>query len=159
VSNTWNVKEAEEFEQKSKQFKCSNCDKVYKYEKALLNHLAAKHKEKTIQIAETPRIEPKNEKEVEDHVNNYSRSLLTYNLFLRTINDCTREGDGERLLECYKFSLLFFKCFGHAKYAYTLLKLLHRIRLEPRSAFELIWNRFIKYKRQERPEYIKRSSP
>eukprot|EP00111_Clytia_hemisphaerica_P009268 TCONS_00027225-protein len=62
---------------------------------------------------------------------------------LRNINDCIREGDGERLMECYKFALLYFRCFGHTKYAYTVLKLFYRIKYQPEAAFRLIWSRFI----------------
>ena len=82
-------------------------------------------------------------------VHNYDRhaiskpALLTIHLLLRDVNDCIREGNGERLLECYKVALLYFKCYGHTKYAYTILKLLFRIKIQPHSAFQLIWGRFI----------------
>ena len=81
--------------------------------------------------------------EQEDFINNYSRALLTFNLLLRNVNDCIREGDGARLMECYKFALLYFRCYGHTKYAYTLIKLFYKIKFQPETAFRVIWNRFI----------------
>ena len=68
---------------------------------------------------------------------------LSLNLMIRNVNDAIREGDGSRLIETYKVVLLYFKKFGRTKYAFTLLKLLVRIRTQPHSAFNLIWNRFV----------------
>ena len=76
-------------------------------------------------------------------MSNYSKALLTFNLMLRNINDSIREGDGGRLIECYKFALLYFRCYGHTKYAYTVIKLFYKIKFQPETAFKLIWNRFI----------------
>lgn len=66
------------------------------------------------------------------------------NLLLRNINDSIREGDGARLIECYKVALLYFKAFKHPKYALSVLKLLSTIKLE--RAHELTWERFVNTK-------------
>ena len=39
--------------------------------------------------------------------------------------------------------MLYFKATGHSKYAYSVTKLLYRIRLQPKHAFKMIWCRFI----------------
>lgn len=74
---------------------------------------------------------------------NYQKALLTFNLLLRNINDSIREGDGGRLIECYKMGMLYFKCYGHNKYALSILKLLLRIKIKPDDALQLIWERFV----------------
>lgn len=74
---------------------------------------------------------------------NYQKALLTFNLLLRAINDAIREGDGDRLYEFYRVALLYFRCYGRNKYAYSILKSLFRIKMEPKSAFSLIWERFV----------------
>ena len=48
-----------------------------------------------------------------------------------------------RLMNCYRFALVYFRCFGNPEYAYPVFKMFHRIKLEPQSAFRLIWSRFI----------------
>ena len=86
-----------------------------------------------------------NEDEEED-VNkrlNYQRPLFTYNFHLYSINDAIKEGDGERLFEFFRVALLYFKCYGRTKYAYTVIKSLFRIQMEPIAAFSLIWERFV----------------
>lgn len=85
-------------------------------------------------------------KKEDDYKYNYVTASLTFNLLLRDINDAIKEGDGARLLTLYKVALLYFKKFGHTKYAFTVLKLLCRIKMEPQCAFRLIWQRFINTK-------------
>ena len=47
-------------------------------------------------------------------------------------------------MNSYRLALLYFRLTGHNKYAFTVLKLLHQIRLLPKSAFKhSIWGRFI----------------
>ena len=76
----------------------------------------------------------------------YQKSLLSMNLLLRNINDSIREGDGARLIECYKVALLYFKVFKHNKYAFSVLKLLCTMKLQPERAHELTWDRFVNTK-------------
>lgn len=68
---------------------------------------------------------------------------MSYNLFLRAINDAIKEGDGERLFEMFRIAVLYFKCYKRNKYAYTVLKSLFRVKMEPSAAFSIIWERFI----------------
>ena len=71
------------------------------------------------------------------------KASLSFNLLLRDINDAIKEGDGLRLIDLYKMSLLYYKAYHHTKYSYSLLKLLFRIRFQPQAAFQLTWGRFI----------------
>ncbi|KAI8516282.1 hypothetical protein Bbelb_048630 [Branchiostoma belcheri] len=41
-------------------------------------------------------------------------------LLIRNLMDATREGDGERVARCLKMTLLFFRAYGHTKYALGL---------------------------------------
>ena len=58
-------------------------------------------------------------------------------------------GDGLRVIRCWKFLLLYLKHdTGSQKYSVEVLYLMFQIYalLSPRSAHQLIWNRFIKSK-------------
>lgn len=61
------------------------------------------------------------------------------------IVDAIKEGDGYRLVNCYKFVLLFAYKFKHTKYAYVLLLffVLTCAVLSKEQSFSLIVNRFI----------------
>jgi len=83
------------------------------------------------------------EEEPSNYRLNYQKALLTFNLFLRSINDAIKEGDGERLFDYFRFAFLYFRCYRRHKYAYTVLKSLYRIKMEPHAAFSIIWERFI----------------
>ena len=50
-------------------------------------------------------IQPTDEKrDDKDFKFSYQKALLTINLLLHNINDAIREGDGERLINSYKFA-------------------------------------------------------
>ena len=58
-------------------------------------------------------------------------------------------GDGQRIIRCWKFLLLYFKHdSGSSKYSLEVLYLMFQIYalLSPRSAHQLIWNRSVKAK-------------
>lgn len=80
----------------------------------------------------------------QDPVYNYHCVRLAYGLFMAEMNDAIREGDGERLVDCYKLALLFFHNYGHPKYAYVVLLHLVKLRafLSESEAFDLTYNRF-----------------
>lgn len=62
--------------------------------------------------------------------------------------DAIAEGDGNRLIRCYKVVLLFDFKFKHTKYAYILLLLLVKIYalLSKTEAALLVHNRFVNKK-------------
>ena len=72
----------------------------------------------------------------------YSREMLTLGLFYEEFYDSIREGDGLRVLRCWKFMLLYFKASSRSNYAVTMLAQIHFI-LPPRLAHQEIWSRFV----------------
>lgn len=64
--------------------------------------------------------------------------------------DAIKEGDGERILRCWKFLLLHFKADGKGstKYALEALYLILQViaLLSPRQAYRLLWNRTVRGK-------------
>jgi len=80
-----------------------------------------------------------------DKVNLYARRLLSLGCFYMEYSDAIREGDGDRVLHCWRYMLPMFMSSGRKNYALESLNLLlqHDFILPPRQAAELIWGRFI----------------
>ena len=80
----------------------------------------------------------------QDYLYNYHTAKLTYGLLLLEFNDSVKEGDGERLFKVYRLAMLFYKKYGHFKYAYAVLFYLCQIKaiLSESEAHDLKWNRF-----------------
>ena len=55
--------------------------------------------------------------------------------------DAIREGDGIRVIRCWKFLLLWFRSTGHTNYAIEAMTLLSQLYhlFTPRLAEQLIW--------------------
>ena len=66
-------------------------------------------------------------------------------MFLPEYSDSIREGDGERVLRCWKYMLPMFHSSRRNNYALESLHLLfqHDFSLLPKQAIELIWSRFV----------------
>ena len=54
-----------------------------------------------------------------DCVMEYAKETLSLGLLLLEFNDAIREGDGCRVLRCWKFLFLFFRAAGHKNYCIT----------------------------------------
>ena len=129
-------------------FCCRGCGKQYLYRKCRNSHEVRFHpelrenKEKEGDSATSP---AKDETEVEDHIFNYSCVRLGLGLLIRNFSDAVQEGDGERIIRCWKFMLLIFKANNHTKYALASLHLLANANamLTPQRAHGLIWNRTV----------------
>lgn len=80
---------------------------------------------------------------LEDHVTNYASLVIGFGLMAANFHDAWREGDGGRLLRCWKFLLLYFRGNGRTKYAVEAFRLIAQTSalLSPRKAHQLIWNR------------------
>ncbi len=80
-----------------------------------------------------------------DHVQEYAKEALTLGLFQMEFHDAIREGDGLRVLRCWKFLVLFFKATRHPNYALEALTLLaqYYYLLPPHLSQQLIWTRFV----------------
>ena len=83
-----------------------------------------------------------------DDMLDYQSALLEVGLLIQNCYDAISEGDGERVIRCWKFFLTYLKNDGvnSAKYALEALYLMCQIYalLTPRGAHRLIWNRFFK---------------
>ncbi|XP_035661399.1 uncharacterized protein LOC118405771 [Branchiostoma floridae] len=117
------------------------CTKVYKRPGSRKSHEESKHG----LVVEEEESTNATSSSSEDHVYNYHIGKLTLGLLIRNINDATKEGDGERLSRCFRMALLYYKAFGHTKYAYGTLLFFARVHalLPPRLAHSLKWNRVV----------------
>lgn len=80
-----------------------------------------------------------------DCVLTYAKELLTLGLLYMEFSDSVREGDGTRILRCWRFMLLLFKAKDKRKYAIqaaTLLFQYHYLFSE-RMKHQLIWSRTV----------------
>lgn len=84
----------------------------------------------------------------DDFIFNYHNSRLQIGLLFMNISDAIKEGDGYRLVNCYKLVLLFTYKFRNTKYAYGLLLFFIQISavLSEDESFCLITNRFVNSK-------------
>ena len=80
-----------------------------------------------------------------DGVFNYASAVLNDGLLLLEFRDAIHEGDGPRIMRCWKFLLLYFRFAGHTKYAQEALNihLLLNGCASPRVASQLCWGRVV----------------
>lgn len=80
-----------------------------------------------------------------DGVYSYAKNLLTLGCIYLEFRDAIKEGDGLRVLRCYRYMLPMFVSSGKKNYAIESLNMLiqHDFLLSPRLSEELIWGRFI----------------
>ena len=80
----------------------------------------------------------------------YQKALLDYGMLILNFWDAISEGDGDRVVRCWKFFLLYLIHQGGSanKYALEALYLMFQIYalLSPQAAHRLIWNRSAKNK-------------
>ena len=83
-----------------------------------------------------------------DGVYHYHSVGLQCGLMVWNMMDAVKEGDGDRVVRCYKLMLLFNYKFGHTKYAFALLLFFANIYalLPEKEAYLLIHNRFVNKK-------------
>lgn len=83
-----------------------------------------------------------------DKIQMYATEVLTLGLLWLNFKDSIREGDGDRVLLCWKFLLLLFKAKNHRNYAKEAIILLshYHCLLSERLAAQLKWSRFINVK-------------
>lgn len=82
---------------------------------------------------------------VDDHIFQYAQQILSLGLFYFEFSDAIREGDGERVLRCWKYLLPIFLGTNRTNYSTEAFNLLfqHKYALSPRLARELLYTRFI----------------
>lgn len=81
----------------------------------------------------------------QDNIFNYASNLLGIGLFYWEFCDAIREGDGNRVLRCWRYMLPMFINTGRKNYSLEALNMLmqHDISLPPRQATQLLYSRFI----------------
>lgn len=80
-----------------------------------------------------------------DRVLAYSKEVLTLGLLFMEFCDAIREGDGTRIIRCWRFMLLLFKAKDKRKYAVqaaTILLQYHYLFTE-RMKHQLLWSRTV----------------
>ena len=79
-----------------------------------------------------------------DGVFKYAQEVLTYTLLYAELEDAIKEGDGPRVIRCWKFLLLIFKASNRSKYALEAATLLIKLQIFPeRLQQQMIWSRFV----------------
>lgn len=80
-----------------------------------------------------------------DTVYNYARALCHYGSLVVEFRDAWAEGDGDRVLRCWKLFLPHFQTSGSNKYALEALRLQFQtsVVLAPNLAHQVKWNRFV----------------
>lgn len=79
------------------------------------------------------------------HKFEYSEEVISLGLFYMEFIDAIREGDGDRILRCWRYMLLIFKLAGRFKYsieAFNLLAQYHFLFTE-RMRMQLLWSRTV----------------
>ena len=81
----------------------------------------------------------------EDSIRGYASKALALGLLYTEFVDATREGDGSRIIRCWKYLLVLFRENGRTNYALEAFVMLaqHRFLLSPRQALQLAQSRFI----------------
>ena len=80
-----------------------------------------------------------------DHVLKYATEVMSLGLLYLEFKDAVREGDGPRVLRCWKFFFLLFRGTGHKNYCIEALLLLasYYYILPSRYAAQMLWGRFV----------------
>lgn len=129
-------------------YNCRVCNKEYHYKKARENHEKKKHSYIHIDPPSTDlsqETEKSKSTDKSDYIYNYACVRLSMGLFVRNFDDAVREGDGQRIIRCWKYMTLLFKAYHHSKYAFAGLQLQANIYAlcTPREAHRLMWNRTV----------------
>ena len=88
---------------------------------------------------------PQPDVEATDGVFAYAKEVLSLALLWAEFEDAIKEGDGLRVITCWKFFLPIFKVTNHKNYSIGALNILlqYNVLLSPRQCKQLLWSRFI----------------
>ena len=79
-----------------------------------------------------------------DGVYDCAVQVLTFCLFHAEFVDSVREGDGDRVIRCWRFFLPLFECASRVNYSKEAIILLSQLMsLSPRQAHQIKWYRFV----------------
>ena len=131
-------------------YKCRfpGCEKTYKYDGKRKREHEASHGLPPVSISNYTSSHKQTMKR--DDMFNYQSSFLEIAFLVKNFLDAISEGDGARVVRCWKFMLQYLRHDGTAsrKYALEALYLQCQVNalLSPRAAHRLTWNRFLKSK-------------
>lgn len=83
-----------------------------------------------------------------DGVFDYACAILNDGLLLLEFRDAIHEGDGGRILRCWKLLMLYFRFAGHTKYALEAFLLTAKVSgvTSPRLQKQILWSRVVNSK-------------
>ena len=83
--------------------------------------------------------------DTDDKVYNYARVLCHYGSLIMELQDAWREGDGERVMRCWKMALPHFQAANRTKYSLEALRIQFQVNvvLSPNLAHQVKWDRFV----------------
>ena len=81
----------------------------------------------------------------DDEVHNYTCRLLSIECFYLSYKDAIKEGDGKRVLDCWRYFLPIFHSSGQTNYSNEALRFLCQYLhdLPPQQAEQLLYSRFV----------------
>ena len=96
-------------------------------------------------MSDSPSVSVSVQNKVPDGIFNYASCVLNDGLLLLELRDAVHEGDGSRVIRCWKYMLLHWCHAKHSKYCLEALHLIGAINATAteRIAHELTWCRFI----------------
>lgn len=133
------------------QCRYEGCSKTFaKYGKRMKDH-EAKHDPPILEkVEQSVTVDTTSLDEEQDDMFSYQKALLEYGMLILNFWDAISEGDGERIMRCWRFFLLYLRTEGQstAKYSLEGLYLMCQVNalLSAQAAHRLIWNRFVKTK-------------
>ena len=80
-----------------------------------------------------------------DQILGYAKELMSLGLFYMEYTDAVHEGDGDRVLRCWRYLFPLFKYSGRKNYTKEAFNMLfsYHFTLSQRQAHQLIWSRFV----------------
>ena len=79
-----------------------------------------------------------------DQVHSYAHVLYHFAAIVYLFTDACKEGDGERVIRCWKLYMLHFHAERKTKYAFEALRLQFQLAtLQPYLVHQLTWGRFV----------------
>ena len=131
-----------------KRFYCRVCNKEYRYVKARDSHENNIHSfgsELASPEESSDSLQPPTEHKPVDAQYNYACARLNFGMLLYNFDDAIKEGDGDRILRCWKFMLSIYRAYKHTKYAFAALQLSFYTSciLSERMSHLLVWNQTV----------------
>lgn len=129
------------------------CNKTFAYNGKRLRDHEAQHNPPvqplevaSVTVTQQPSQEMSKSEERDD-MYNYQCSFLQFAMIIVNFFDAIREGDGKRIVRCWKFALPYLRNdkSQSTKYALEALALMFQVNatLSPRDSHRLVWNRTV----------------